>query len=129
MPQAYANRLLVAVALCPLGAAQLQGQTAGVGELNLSGAREPTPFQDCLAGIKREATRRGISDAIANQNLGDVSPDPDVLAAVQGQAEFERPIWEYVDKAIREDRVRTGQAKLAEWAAVLDGIEARFGVD
>src|SRR3954452_15608949 len=38
MPQACAKRLLLAVALCALGAAQLQGQTAGVGELNPSGA-------------------------------------------------------------------------------------------
>src|SRR5215204_7165143 len=120
MPQACAKRLLLAVALCALGATQLQGQTAGLGELNPSGAREPTSFQDCLSGIEQEATRRGIWDAIANQNLGNLSPDPDVLAAVQGQAEFETPIWEYVDKAVREDRVRTRQAKLTELAAVLD---------
>ena len=77
-----------------LGAAQLQGQTAGVGELNPSGVREPTSFQDCLSGIEQEATRRGISDAIANQNLGNLSPDPDVRMPGMSGPELARVVQE-----------------------------------
>src|SRR5215204_5602369 len=128
MSQPHAKRLLFAVALCALGAARLHGQPAGAGELIPPAAPEATSFEDCLAGIEREAVRRGIADAIATQNLRNLSPDPGVLAGAQGQAEFETPIWDYVDKAASEDRVSTGQLKLAEWAAVLEGIEARFGV-
>ena len=94
MPQACAKRLLLAVALCALGATQLQGQTAGLGELNPSGAREPTSFQDCLSGIEQEATRRGIWDAIANQNLGNLSPDPDVRMPGMSGPELARVVQE-----------------------------------
>jgi len=129
MSQPHAKRLLFAVALCALGAARLHGQTAGGGELNPPAAPEATSFEDCLAGIEREAVRRGIADAIATQNLRNLSPDPGVLAGAQGQAEFETPIWDYVDKAVSDDRVSTGQRKLTELAAVLDSVEGRFAVD
>jgi transglycosylase-like protein with SLT domain len=57
--------------------------------------------------------------------VSDLVPDPDALTASQSQPEFETSIWEYVDAAETETRIRNGQGKLAEWAPVLDAVEAQ----
>jgi len=119
---------LITVALSVVCPHPLSGQTASPEQLDLS--QEPSSsFQRCLVNIERQAQRSGISNATIDQNLRDFSPEPDVAAAPQSQAEFERPIWEYIDAAVSEARVNTGQGRLAEWSALLDAIEARFGVD
>jgi membrane-bound lytic murein transglycosylase B len=85
-------------------------------------------FQECLREIESRAQQRGISREIFDR-LRDLSPDLDVLTEAHSQAEFETPIWEYIDAAVTETRIRDGQGKLAEWAPVLDAVEAGFGVD
>jgi hypothetical protein len=44
--------------------------------------------------------------------VSDLVPDPDALTASQSQPEFETPIWENVDAAETETRIRNGQASL-----------------
>ncbi len=118
---------LIAVGLCAIGAGQPLGQAASPDQPDAP--PEASRFQTCLRDLEPEAERRGISAALVAQFRADLAPDPEVLAAVQSQAEFERPLWEYIDAAVSEARISTGQARLAEWAAVLAAIETRFGVD
>src|SRR3954467_8206064 len=108
-----------------MGPQQLLGQPVP----ELSRPAEAPSLQSCLGDLEALGRRNGISDAILAQNLRGLAADTEVLAAAQGQAEFETPIWEYVDHAVSEARISSGQAKLVEWSAVLDAIEARFGVD
>jgi membrane-bound lytic murein transglycosylase B len=123
----YAVASLIAVGLCAAGAGQALGQTPPPDQPDAS--PEASRFQTCLRDVDLEAERRGISRALLDRSRIGLSPDPDVTAAVGSQAEFERPLWEYLDAAVSEARVGTGQAKLAEGAAVLADIETRFGVD
>jgi membrane-bound lytic murein transglycosylase B len=118
---------LIAVGLCAIGAGQPLGQAASPDQPDAP--PEASRFQTCLRDLEPEAERRGISAALVAQFRADLAPDPEVLAAVQSQAEFERPLWEYIDAAVSEARISTGQARLAEWAAVLAAIETKFGVD
>ncbi len=100
--------------------------------LTAGGARaeeaQPT-FEQCLTGLARLAEARGVPAATARDALKDLAPDPAVLPATKTQAEFVRPVWDYIDAAVTPEKIATGQAKLAEWAEVLGRIEAANGVD
>ena len=113
---------VIAILLSALAPQRVLSQAAASGQV------EPAGFANCVAELKRHALSSGVSNATTDHLMG-LSPDPDVLGAVQSQAEFERPIWEYVDANLSEARVSAGRDKLAEWAGPLDAIEARFGVD
>jgi lytic murein transglycosylase len=125
----YATASLIAIALSVGDAQQPSGQPASAGQEAFSKPQAPPSFQSCLAGIEWRAQLSGISNAIIDAHLKNLWPDPDVAVAPQGQAEFERPIWEYIDAAVSEARVSTGQGRLAEWRALLDVIDGKFGVD
>ena len=72
---------------------------------------------------------KGISPEVISRSLGGLSPDPDILAGVQQQPEFIKPIWDYLDATVSERRINTGRSKLAEWSQVLDAVEKAYGVD
>ena len=113
---------VVAILLSALAPQRVLSQVAASGQV------EPAGFAKCIAELEHHARSSGISNATTDHLTG-LSSDPDVLGAVQSQAEFEMPIWEYVDANVSEARISTGRGKLAEWAGPLDAIEARFGVD
>ena len=48
---------------------------------------------------------------------------------VADQAEFAKPIWDYVGSAVTDGRKSRGQQKITELDATFDAIEARYGVD
>lgn len=48
---------------------------------------------------------------------------------IASQAEFAKPIWEYVASAVTSDRKTRGAARLGELTATFDRIEAAYGVD
>jgi membrane-bound lytic murein transglycosylase B len=54
---------------------------------------------------------------------------PQVIEKDQRQDEFTKTIWDYLDKAVSDDRITLGQKALREQAATLDQIEATYGVD
>jgi membrane-bound lytic murein transglycosylase B len=117
----------VTAVLSVLGSQSSLGQTAA--DPSADGAAQATlQFQECLRAIEAQAETRGISKAIY-EHLRVLSPRHEVLNAVQSQAEFETPIWEYIDASVTDTRITNGQGKLAEWSPLLDAVEARFGVD
>ncbi len=54
---------------------------------------------------------------------------PKVVERDRKQSEFTKTIWDYLDLAVSEDRVALGVKALAANAALLDRIEAEYGVD
>ena len=111
----FLRRLLPALALAALAPARAEEAQTG--------------FAPCLAGLGRLAEERGVPASTAREALTDIAPDPAVLPATRTQAEFVRPIWDYIDASVTAEKIATGQAKLAEWAEVLGRIEAAYGVD
>lgn len=75
------------------------------------------------------AEAAGISRAVYDAALGDFEPDPSVLSRAGNQAEFVRPVWDYLDSAVSDERVVNGLAILAAWSDTLAAIEARYGVE
>lgn len=86
-------------------------------------------FADWQAGFRVDALKAGIRADVFDQAFAGVTPDMSVVKADRSQPEFSRPVWEYLEGAISPVRVRKGQALLAQYADVLQGIEQRYGVD
>ncbi|GJD97872.1 lytic murein transglycosylase [Methylobacterium iners] len=86
-------------------------------------------FEVCLQELASTARDRDVPQGVITERLLGLAADPDVLAATRNQAEFEKPIWAYLDAGVTEARIREGQQKLQEWALTLEGIEHRFGID
>ncbi|SFU77953.1 lytic murein transglycosylase [Methylobacterium sp. 174MFSha1.1] len=82
----------------------------------------------CLTGLVARAKEQGVNPALAEAQLSSLTADPDVLAATGKQAEFEKPVWAYLDSAVSEEAVADGKAKLAAEAS-LPAIETAYGVD
>ncbi|MCE5973261.1 lytic murein transglycosylase [Sinirhodobacter sp. WL0062] len=86
-------------------------------------------FENWLEGFKPRATAAGISDATWARATQDIRYNPKVIERDRNQAEFTKTIWEYLDSAVSDTRIENGRAALAENAALLRQIEARYGVE
>jgi len=75
------------------------------------------------------AKKAGISRSVYDNALGNFTPDPDVLAKAKNQAEFVKPLWEYLDGAISQKRLENGKTALRDYGRQLAAIEAAYGVD
>jgi len=86
-------------------------------------------LQDWLAGFRGRAEAAGISAAVLDQTLPGISFRPDVVERDRNQDEFTKTIWDYLDKAVSDDRIAAGRKAGKKYRAVLDQIEARYGVE
>ncbi len=86
-------------------------------------------FAGWLTSFREDALKAGIDAGTFDRAMRGVRPDEDVIAANESQPEFTKPVWDYLDGALSDKRVATGKALLAENKALLDRIEARYGVD
>ncbi|MBK5927697.1 lytic murein transglycosylase [Rhodobaculum claviforme] len=96
---------------------------------SMTPAQRSASFQRWIEAFRPRALSAGITPATFDQAFRQVSFLPDVIARDQRQAEFVRPIWEYLDGAVSDARIANGRAMLREHRATLDAIEARFGVE
>lgn len=103
----------LAIAAAPFGAAR---------------ADEPS-FNEWLKGFRAEAAAAGVRRDIIDQAFDGVVMNQRVFELNDNQPEFARSVWDYLDSAISEKRVNDGRTKVAENKALLDRIEAEFGVD
>lgn len=91
-----------------------------------AGAAGFTPW---LRGFAQRARAEGIPAEVINTAFAGIRYDASIIAKDRHQAEFVKPIWEYLDGAVSASRIRTGRAMLARHDAALRRIEARYGVD
>src|SRR3984957_4605369 len=92
-------------------------------------AKAQQDFAGCLAGMRAEATAKGISQATFDSQLRSLSPDMSILDLQQQQPEFKTPIWDYLAALVDDQRIADGRAMLSQWRSTLDAVEQRFGVD
>ncbi len=82
------------------------------------------------AGAFRDrALAEGITPATYDAAMADLTYLPDVIRRDRNQNEFTKTIWDYLSTAVSDDRIKRGQAALSKHAALLDAIEAKYGVD
>lgn len=83
------------------------------------------------------AVAAGRDPAIVQSTLATLSPlalylSDDISVASTGvadQAEFAKPVWDYVSSAVTESRKTRGAERLSELSETFDQIEAEYGVD
>lgn len=86
-------------------------------------------FAQWRHGFRAKAISAGIAPRVFDQAFADVHLNQEVMRLDGRQAEFTKPIWEYLDSAVSQSRVDTGRQKLRELSTPLAAIEQRYGVD
>ena len=91
-------------------------------------AREAA-FLAWLDGFRGRALAEGIRPDVLDAALAGVRYDPEIVRRDRSQSEFTKTIWQYLETAVSESRIRNGRAALAEHAATLEAIERLHGVE
>lgn len=83
----------------------------------------------CLPELRTRAADSGLSAARFDALMAEIEPDASVLPLLDAQPEFVTPIWDYLAALVDAQRVEDGRRLLQAHAALLDRIEAEYGVD
>jgi lytic murein transglycosylase len=86
-------------------------------------------FGQFVHSLWPQAQARGVSRATFHAAFSGVTPDPDVIERTRKQAEFVKPIGEYLATAVSAKRIEKGQTKAREWKETLEKVERLYGVD
>jgi membrane-bound lytic murein transglycosylase B len=79
--------------------------------------------------FRPRALAAGVSAATFDAAMRGVEFNPKTVERDRNQNEFTKTIWDYLDTAVSDDRVALGIKALAANRALLDRIEAEYGVD
>ena len=82
-----------------------------------------------IRGFRDRAEAAGIRPDVLDRAFAGVRYDPEVVRRDRNQSEFTKTIWDYLDSAASDARIRNGQAALRRHREALQGIEDRYGVD
>jgi membrane-bound lytic murein transglycosylase B len=85
-------------------------------------------FNQFVADFRATALAAGILPATYDLAMSGIRRNASIEDLTSTQPEFVRPIWIYLDSAASSARVADGQAHLADYAATLASIEAKYGV-
>lgn len=86
-------------------------------------------FERWVRGFEGRARAQGIRASTLQAAFRGVQYDADVIRRDRNQSEFTKTIWEYLDSAVSDTRIRNGKAALRQHRRKLDAIEATYGVE
>ncbi|MDD0811049.1 lytic murein transglycosylase [Curvibacter sp. RS43] len=81
-----------------------------------------------IEAFKPRARAAGISEATLHTALDGVRYRPQVVELDRAQPEFNRTVWDYLDRTVSPLRIQQGRAKLRQLQAEAQATEARYGV-
>ncbi|MEX0760053.1 MAG: lytic murein transglycosylase, partial [Tistlia sp.] len=129
MPKPIAFALTVALLLLLPGCAT---QSVAAGDAQVAPASDSPgqpSFADWLADFRDEARSRGISQATLEAAFAGIdAPIERVVELDRSQPEFTLTFWNYFNRAVSDQRVATGQQLYREHRALLERVEAEYGV-
>jgi len=85
-------------------------------------------FQSFIRDFEATAIARGVTPETYNKAVAGIAPIAAIDTIVAEQPEFVRPVWDYLDKAVSAKRISEAKYFLNANAALLDTIQARYGV-
>ena len=85
-------------------------------------------FSQFVSGLLPLAQARGVSRSTFDAAVKGVTFDPRVVAKTNKQAEFVRPIWDYLSSAVSASRIERGRSKSREQDAWLTKAHTEYGV-
>lgn len=86
-------------------------------------------FQRWTAGFRQRALNAGIQAKVFDRAFQSVHYNADVIQKDRNQSEFTKTIWDYLDSAASDTRIKNGKTALRKHRKKLDAIEQRYGVD
>ena len=86
-------------------------------------------FHAWVAEYRTRAIAAGIRPDVIDRAMAGLRYNTDVIQKDRTQSEFTKTIWDYLDTAVSDLRIRNGQVALNRHRAPLDQIEAKYGVD
>ncbi|WP_333712026.1 lytic murein transglycosylase [Yoonia sp.] len=92
-------------------------------------AAQADGFQRWIAGFRGRARAAGITDRTLDAAFADVRYLPDSIERDRNQAEFVRPLADYMATAVSDARVSNGRENVQRHAGVLAAIDRRFEVE
>lgn len=85
-------------------------------------------FAQWVASFRQTAAAAGISEATLKSALDGVHWLPQVIEADRAQPEFNRAVWDYLDRAVSVSRVSRGQERLGQLRPQIEPLVAPYGV-
>jgi len=86
-------------------------------------------LDSCVARLRAEAIRSGVSRSVANAALGKVSFDERAVRFSRTQPESITPIWDYMAFLVDKERLVDGAAMMRRHGQTLARVERAYGVD
>lgn len=86
-------------------------------------------FQRWVSNFRPRAIAAGIQPAVYDRAMANAHYNPEVIRLDRKQAEFTKPVWEYLDGAVNQNRITTGRAKASQHASTMNAISSRYGVE
>jgi membrane-bound lytic murein transglycosylase B len=86
-------------------------------------------FELWIKAFREKAVARGINGTVYDSAFRGVQYNAYVVDKDRNQSEFTKQIWDYLDTATSDLRVRNGQQALREHASLLNRVERAYGVD
>lgn len=86
-------------------------------------------LQRWIKRYKSRALKAGISASVFDQAFRGVQYNAAIIKKDRNQNEFTKTIWDYLDSAASDARIKNGKAALSKHNAKLQKIENRYGVD
>ncbi len=111
------------------GIRPLAGIAAAVLWLPLLTAPAAASLESCVAAIRAQAVKAGVSRATVDAALRDVAHDEKAVRFSTSQPEYKTPIWDYLAFLVDEQRIADGREMMRRHAKTLADVEKRFGVD
>ena len=108
------------------------GQSGASGDPSMTAAAiraAAADFHRCLDGLWPLAARRGISREVYVAYTSKLTPDLRIMDLLDGQPEFTKSFWDYLDLLVNEDRIANGRMLLEKHRATFDAVERTYGVD
>ena len=125
-------RAVMAAALCVAG-------SVSAGPIPLDGPVHVSPitrvqtanqsFNAWISSFRNRATRQGILTATFDAAFDGIIYNTTVIERDRNQSEFTKSLWDYLDTAVSDARVRNGSRALDNNRQLLNRIEDTFGVD
>ena len=129
--RAALKRWVLAASLCLLASSggAIAQQTAAADAALVFASSGDSSFDAWRVDFARRAIAAGRKPGVVHALLDGLTPDPRIINQDQNQAEFVRPVWDYINGAVTPGRISVGAQKRAENALVFSRVEAKYGVD
>lgn len=85
-------------------------------------------FSQCVKNLQQEATKQGLSKAVIERDLAQVSFVPRVIELDRQQPEFTTTFAQYIGLRVTDDRVKKGRELLAKHRGLLDEVSKKHGI-